>query len=55
MIKPKPGGKSQLYAKDGSRPLGPVTTKSKAIKQEVAIKLSQERERYGNIRRALGK
>jgi hypothetical protein len=40
MIKKK-GSKFQLYTSNGSRPLGPVTTKAKALAQERAIKANQ--------------
>jgi hypothetical protein len=41
MIKKLKSGKYRLYTKDGSRPLGPPTTKAAAIKQEQAIKARQ--------------
>lgn len=42
MIKPK-HGKFQLMTHTGSRALGPVTTKEKALAQERAIKASEAR------------
>ena len=41
MIKKVGDGKRQLFTKDGSRPLGPKTTKKKARAQEAAIKISE--------------
>ena len=40
MIK-KVGKKYRLYTKDGSRALGPATTKAKALKQERAIQAAK--------------
>lgn len=45
MIKHLRNGKFQLYTKDGSRALGPPTTRKKAIEQEVAIKIAQAKRR----------
>ena len=41
MIKKLKSGKYRLYTKDGSRPLGPPTTREKALAQERAIKARQ--------------
>ena len=41
MIKRVSGNRFRLFTANGSRPLGPPTTREKAIKQEQAIKASQ--------------
>lgn len=41
MIKKLKNGKFRLYTSDGSRPLGPPTTREKAVAQEKAIKARQ--------------
>ena len=41
MIKRVGGGRFRLYTADGSRPLGPPTTREKALAQERAIKARQ--------------
>lgn len=41
------GSKYQLYTKDGSRALGPKTTREKAERQERAIEASKARRRKG--------
>lgn len=41
MIKKLPNGKSRLYTSDGSRPLGPPTSKAKAERQEHAIQAAK--------------
>ncbi|HEX9116213.1 MAG TPA: hypothetical protein VGA61_09110 [Anaerolineae bacterium] len=41
----KVGSGFQLWHKDGSGPIGPVTTKAKAEAQERAIKANQARPR----------
>ncbi len=45
MIKHLKNGKFRLYTADGSRPLGPETTREKAVEQEVAIKIAQAKRR----------
>lgn len=41
MIKRVGGGKFRLFTADGSRPLGPPTTRANCVEQEQAIKASQ--------------
>ena len=41
MIKRVGNGKFRLFTADGSRPLGPATTRAKALAQEKAIKAAQ--------------
>lgn len=41
MIKRVGGGRFRLFTLDGSRPLGPPTTRAKALEQERAIKARQ--------------
>ena len=43
MIKKLKSGKHRLYTADGSRPLGPPTSKAKALKQERAIQAAKRR------------
>lgn len=45
MIKKLKDGKYRLYTKDGSRALGPPTTKAKAEAQERAIKAAEARRK----------
>ena len=47
MIKDLGNGRYQLWAADGSRALGPETTKEAAYKQEVAIWNAQRKEANG--------
>ena len=41
MIKRLPGNRFRLFTSDGKRPLGPPTTREKALAQERAIKAAQ--------------
>ena len=44
MIKKTSDGKFRLYTSNGSRPLGPPTTKAKAERQERAIKANEAKK-----------
>ena len=41
MIKALSGGRFRLFTADGSRPLGPPTTRAKALAQERAIQAAK--------------
>lgn len=41
MIKRTASGKFRLFTKDGARPLGPPTTRDKALAQERAIQAAK--------------